>query len=75
MTLSDGSSCLAGTEFKPNKSFTLDESTHICKIDIIARKDELGVGQIIFYDKNGIIYTVGTDTDAGTRKETFLIGD
>ena len=49
MTLNDGSTCKAGIYCSCCKFFEFDEKNHICKIDVILRKEEDYIGQITFY--------------------------
>ena len=72
ISLNDGQTCEAGTD-ACNHFFDVDESKHICKIEVITYKDENVLGQIIFYDKNGVLYKMGTDVWGTGRKETFHI--
>ncbi len=77
MTLSDGSACKAGTEYPNyNLCFKIDPDKPIAKIEIIMRKDEIMLGQINFFDKNGgnLCKMVSDSVETG-RRETFLIAE
>ncbi len=39
------------------------------------KKEENLLGQIIFYDKNGVLFKMNTDDFGTGRKETFHIAD
>ena len=77
MTLNDGSACKAGTSCPNyNTSFNIDPTKPIAKIEMIMRQDEMILGQINFFDKNGDnLYKIGADCYATGRRETFLIGE
>jgi hypothetical protein len=77
MTLNDGSACKVGTDCPNyNRSFYIDPTKPIAKIEMIMTKDEGILGQINFFDKNGgNLYKIGHDCYATGRRETFLIGE
>ena len=74
ITLSDESTCKAGKN-EYNNSFDISETTKICKIDVIFIAAEQYIGQIILYDKNGLLKKLGDDCQATGRIETFEIED
>ena len=77
MTLSDGSACKAGI-LCPNYNtcFNIDPTKQIAKIEMIMHKNDMILGQINFFDKNGgNLYKMGNDCYATGRRETFLIGE
>ena len=71
--MSDGQTCRAGTE-NYNNSFDFPLDQKIVKVEVILR-DTIGIGQIRFYGKNGMLVKLGQDIFATGAKETFLIGD
>ncbi len=73
LTYNDGTTCKAGTQCNYNRQFNVSGSKHICKIEIIMKRQESFIGQIIFYDNNGILFKLGEDFYATGRKEIFLI--
>ena len=72
--MSDGQTCRAGTYDDYNNSFDFPLDQKIVKVEVIL-DGTWGIGQIIFYGKNGIIKKLGSDSCATGAKETFLIGD
>ena len=58
-----------------NNCFEINETKHICMIEIIFTKEEQFLGQIIFFDKDGTLYKLGSDGNATGRKETFQIAE
>ena len=72
MTLSDGQSFRSGGYGKFNDSFEMPASSKIYKIEIIAHCPAK-VGQVILYDRNGLLKKIGDDCK-GT-KETFYISE
>jgi hypothetical protein len=72
-TMSDGRTTKVGTKYpNPNHSFGFDPEREIRRIEVIMHTNHF-LGQIIFYDKNGIFAKIGEDSYANGRREGFEI--